>query len=127
MVYQSCTRVKYQKLNHLYYCWIPQSTLLKQPSYSNSSTSCRLFFPSCCTLRYIPTTCTSIIDVTLYWVNFTKFYELFVSSEKLETYALEHYPNLTHFLISWSSCRKHKFIPLVGFERTPPSVWRLGP
>jgi hypothetical protein len=61
------------------------------------------------------------------WVNFTEFHELFVSNEKLETYALEHYPNLTHFFISWSSYRKHKFLVLVGLKRTPPSVWRLGP
>jgi hypothetical protein len=37
------------------------------------------FFPSCCTLKYIPTAYTSIIDVTLNWVNFIEFYELFVS------------------------------------------------
>jgi hypothetical protein len=77
-------------------------------------------------LRYIPTAYTSTIDVTLDWANFVEFYELFISSEELETYALEHYADLTHFFISWSSYRKHIFIPLVGPKRTPPSAWRLG-
>jgi hypothetical protein len=118
--------IKYS--NHFYYHWIPQSTFLKQPSYFSSNTNCRiLFFPSCHTLIYIPTTCTSITDVILDWVNFVEFYELLVSSEKLKTYALEHYRDLTHFLISWSSYTKHKFIPLVGLKQTPLSVWRLGP
>jgi hypothetical protein len=70
--------------------------------------------------------CTSIINVTLYWVNFVEFYELFALSEELETYAFKHYPDLTHFLISWSSYVKHKFIPLVELERTPLNAWRLG-
>jgi hypothetical protein len=78
-------------------------------------------------LRYISPTYTSTTNVTLYWANFVEFYELFVSSEKLKTYELEHYPNLTHFLISWSSYKKHRFVPLIGLEWTPANVWRLGP
>jgi hypothetical protein len=77
-------------------------------------------------LKYIPTAYTSITNVTLDWVNFVEFYELSFSSEELETYALKHYLNLTHFLISWSSYMKHKFIPLVGPEQTLLNAWRLG-
>jgi len=45
----------------------------------------------------------------------------------MESYAIEHYPDLTHFLKSWSSYEKHKFVPLVGPKWMPLSVWRLGP
>jgi hypothetical protein len=78
-------------------------------------------------LRYVPTTYTSTTNVTLDWANFIEFYELFVSNEEVETYALEHYQGLTHFLISWLLYNKHIFVLLVGFEWTHPSVWRLGP
>jgi hypothetical protein len=78
-----------------------------------------------CILRYIPIAYTSTIDVTLDWANFAEFYELLISNDELETYALEHYLDLTHFLISWSSYRKHIFIPLVGPKWTPPSARRL--
>jgi hypothetical protein len=85
--------IKYS--NYLYYHWLQRSTFLKQPSHSNNNTSCRFpSFPSCHTLRYILTTCTSTIDITLNWATFVEFYELVVSNEKLETYALEHYLNL---------------------------------
>ncbi len=77
-------------------------------------------------MRNISTACTSTIDVTLVWADFAKFYELLVSSEELETYALEHYLDLTNFLIFWSSYRKHRFILLVGLERTPLNAWKLG-
>jgi hypothetical protein len=40
---------------------------------------------------------------------------------------LKNYLDLTYFLESWSSYMKHRFVPLVGLEWTPPSVWRLGP
>jgi hypothetical protein len=73
-------------------------------------------------LRYISTTYTSTIDVTLYWADFAKFYELFVSNEELETYALEQYLDLTHFLISWSSYKKHIFELLEGSKWTPLSA-----
>jgi hypothetical protein len=78
-------------------------------------------------LRYISTAYTSTIDVTLYWADFAKFYELLVSSEELESYAFEHYLDLTHFFISWSSYRKHRFKLLKGSKQTPLSAWRLGP
>jgi hypothetical protein len=64
-------------------------------------------------LDIYPTTYTSTIDVTLDWKNFATFYELVISYEKVESYAIEHYPNLTYFLESWSSYKKHRFIPLV--------------
>jgi hypothetical protein len=78
-------------------------------------------------LKYIPTTCTPTIDVTLDWNNFVAFYELVISCEEVDNYAIEHYPDLTYFLKSWSSYRKHRFVPLVGPERTQPNIWRLGP
>jgi hypothetical protein len=70
-------------------------------------------------LKYIPTACTSKTNITLNWANFAEFYELLVSNEELETYALEHYLDLTHFLISWFSYKKHRFVPLVGPKWTP--------
>jgi hypothetical protein len=65
--------------------------------------------------------------VTLDWKKIATFYEVVISCGKVESYAIEHYPNLTYFLESWSSYMKHRFVPLVGLEWTPPSVWRLGP
>ncbi len=44
----------------------------------------------------------------------------------MESYAIEHYPNLMYFVESWCSYKKHRFVPLVGLKRTPSSVWRLG-
>jgi hypothetical protein len=66
------------------------------------------------------------IDVTLDWKYFVELYELFISNEKLGIYGIELYINLTHFLISWISYMKHKFVCLIGFEQTP-SFWKLGP
>jgi hypothetical protein len=115
-------------LNYFYYHCIQQPTFLKQPYRSTNNIDHKFpFLPSHHTLRYISTAYTSTIDVTLYWADFAKFYELLVSSEELETYAFERYLDLTHFLISWSSHRKHKFKLLKGFEQTPLSAWRLGP
>jgi hypothetical protein len=68
--------------------------------------------PPCSTLKYTPITCTLEIDVILGWKHFVDFDELLISCEKVETYAITHYPNLTHFQISWSSNKKHPFIPL---------------
>jgi len=42
-------------------------------------------------------------------------------------YALNHYLDLTYFLISWSSYKNFQFVPLIGPNKTPPSVWRLDP
>jgi hypothetical protein len=61
---------------------------------------------------------TSKIDITLDWADFAEFYELLVSNEELKTYALENYPNLTHFFIFWSSYKKHRFVHLVRLEWT---------
>jgi len=61
------------------------------------------------------------------WKDFVEFYEIFVSYEKGESYAIKHYPYLTHFLIFWSSLRKHQFVLLVGPKQTPSNAWRLGP
>jgi len=98
---------------------------LKQPYHSRSNTSHRFpSFSSRCTLRYILTTHTSIIDITLDWVNFLEFYEL-ISSEKLKTYSLKHYSDLTHFFIFWSSYKKHKFVLLVRPKWTPLNAWKL--
>jgi hypothetical protein len=38
---------------------------------------------------------------------------------------LNHYQNLTHFLIYWSSYKKFQFVPLVRPDMTLPSAWRL--
>jgi hypothetical protein len=54
--------------------------------------------------------------VTLNWKDFVAFYELVISCEDVESYAIEQYPNLTYFLESWSSYKKHRFVALVGFK-----------
>jgi hypothetical protein len=64
--------------------------------------------------------------VTLDWKKITTFYELVISCEEVESYAIGHYPNLTYFLKSWSSYKKHRFVPLVKPDQMPPSTWRLG-
>jgi hypothetical protein len=89
-------------------------TKLVQSCSSNSIDHRFPCFPSHRTLRYILTTCKFIVDVTLDWAYFVEFNELLVSSEELETYAFEHYSNLTHFFISWFSYRKHIFVLLAG-------------
>jgi hypothetical protein len=51
---------------YLYYHWVHQSTILQFSSHFRSSISCR--FPSLplrCTLKYIPTSCTSTTNLTL--------------------------------------------------------------
>jgi len=77
-------------------------------------------------LRYIPIAYTSTIDVTLDWKDFVAFYELVFSCEEVESYVIENYLDLTYFLESWSSYMKHRFVPLIGLEWMPSSVWRLG-
>jgi len=67
-------KIKYS--NYVYYHCIQQSTFLKQPSCFNSNINHRFpSLPSHHTLGYI-------------------------SNEELKTYALEHYLDITHFLIS---------------------------
>jgi hypothetical protein len=108
---------------YLYYHWVHQSTILQFSSHSRTNIGCRFpSFPSRRTLRYIPIACTSTTNVTLDWKDFGEWYELFVSCEEVETYAFNHYPNLTHFLISWSSYKKFWFVPLIKLDRTTPSV-----
>jgi hypothetical protein len=51
--------------------------------------------------------------------DFVEFYKIFVCHEKMESYAIERYSNLTHFLILWSLYMKHRFVPLVGPKWTP--------
>jgi hypothetical protein len=91
--------IKYS--NYLYYCWIHESTFSKVLSHSNNNKGHR--FPSRHTLGYIPIVCTSTTDVILDWKNFVKFYESHFLCEEVEIYAIENYPNLAHFSISWSS------------------------
>ncbi len=62
----------------------------------------------------------------LNWKIFAAFYELVISCEEVESYAIEHYPNLTYFLESRSSYKKHRLVLLVRPKRMPPSAWRLG-
>jgi hypothetical protein len=69
----------------------------------------------------------STTDVTLDWKDFVAFNELVISCEEVESYAIEHYLDLTYFLESWSSYKKHRFVPLVGHQWMPLNAWRLGP
>ncbi len=63
--------------------------------------------------------------MTLNWKIFVAFCELVIFCEEVESYAIEHYPNLTYFLESWFSYKKHRFVLFVGPGWTPPSAWRL--
>ncbi len=113
--------------NYIYYHWVSQLSLLKGSFHSNSAIGhIFLTFPTRRTLKYIPTACTSIVDVTLDYKDFVAFYECIICCEEVDNYAIEHYLDLTKFLESWSSYNKHKFIFLIGLEWMPPSVWRLG-
>jgi len=117
---------KYSK--YLYYHWVHQSTILQFSSHFRSSIGCRFpSLPTRCTLKYIFTSCTLTTNVTLDWKDFVEWYECFFSYEEVEMYALNHYPNLIHFLIFWSSYKKFQFVPLIRLDETPPSAWRLGP
>jgi hypothetical protein len=51
--------------------------------------------------------------VTLDWEGFVAFYELVISCEEVESYVIEHYPNLTYFLESWFLYKKHRFALLI--------------
>ncbi len=64
--------------------------------------------------------------MTLNWKKIVAFYEIVISYEEVESYAIEHYPYLTYFLEYWFSYEKHGFVPFVGSERMPPSVLRMG-
>jgi len=111
----------YKYSNYIYYHWVQQLSFVKGLFHSNRANSCR--FPNLLAqhnLKYFPIDYTSTINVTLNWKLFATFYE------EVESYAIERYPYLTYFLESWFSYKKHGFLPFVGFERTPPSVWRLG-
>ncbi len=65
--------------------------------------------------------------MTLDYKNFATFYEIIIFCKEVESYAIEHYLDLTCFVESWSSYKKHRFVPLVRPKRTPQSVWRLQP
>jgi hypothetical protein len=54
-------------------------------------------------LDIYPITYTSTINVTLDWKFFVTFHELVISCDEVESYAIEHCPNLTYFIKSWSS------------------------
>jgi len=112
---------------YLYYHWIQQSTFLKVPSYALVVAWVVDFFIFHDSHLEIHSHSMHItIDVTLDWKNFIEFYKVFVSTKKLETYAIELYPDLTHLLISWSSYKKHIFVLLIGPKQTLLSPWRLG-
>ncbi len=60
------------------------------------------------------------------WDDFTNFYAIISSNEAVESYAFFKYPRLIYFLKSWDNYKMLNFIPLVSFDRTSPSCWRLG-
>jgi hypothetical protein len=87
-----------QYSNYIYYRWVQQSSLLKGSSHSNSAIGCIfLILLTWHILKYIPIAYTSTTNVTLDWKEFVAFYELLISYEEVQNYAIEHYPNLTYF------------------------------
>jgi hypothetical protein len=80
-----------------------------------------------CIVIYIPTTYTSTIDEDLDWIDFVNTFDLINTNVFTYEHALNKFPNLTHFLFSWSKHRKNKGVPFVGHEHMPPSFWRSGP
>jgi hypothetical protein len=95
----------------------------KRSSHSNNAIGCKFpIFLTWCTLS-IYSHCLHIHNnVTLDYKNFATFYELIIFCKEVESYAIEHYLNLTCFVESWCSYKKHGFVPLVRPKRTPQSV-----
>lgn len=62
-------------LNHIYYCWVQQLSLLKGSSHFNIAIG-QIFFtlPTQHILRFIPNACTSTTNVTLDWKDFVTFF-----------------------------------------------------
>ncbi len=108
---------KFKKFLHYY--WVQSFIICR---YNLGSHKRGKFYPTPRnhSLLYIPSACTKTIDQNLVWDDFEQFYVLKISSQQLEIYTFQTYPNLSYFLESWAKYKKFKFIPLVGLDNTPP-------
>jgi hypothetical protein len=53
-------------------------------------------------MRYISITCTTTNDVDIVQENFVEFYNLVISNHVPKSRAIQFYPDITYFLVSWS-------------------------
>jgi hypothetical protein len=77
--------------------------------------------------RFIPTICTSTIDINLMWEDFSNFWDFINKNNELTSNAIETYLDLIDFLWSWVDYRKDKGKPLLGKECIGPTCYKLGP
>jgi len=61
------------------------------------------------------------------WEDFSNFWDLISKNDKLTSYAIKSYLDLTKNLWSWVDYKKDKCIPLLGKEHIGPTCYRLGP
>jgi hypothetical protein len=107
----------------LYYLWV-QSSIVHR--YNLGSHKGRFYpTPRNHSLLYTPTTCAKTIDQYLDWDDFEQLYALITSSQQLETYAFQTYPDLSYFLESWAKHKRFKCVPLIRPNNTPLTCWRL--
>jgi hypothetical protein len=94
--------------NFLFYCWVQSSIIWR---YNLGNHNKEIFYPTprIHNLLYTPTTYTKIIDQDLVWDDFELFYALITSSQQVETYAFQTYPDLSYFLESWAKYKRLKF------------------
>ncbi len=110
----------------IYFCWIAKSIVLAVGKIQTIVQQCEfLRAQTQCTIRYIPT-CTTTIDEDLEWTNFANIFDIINTNVFAYEHALNKFFHFTHFLFSWFEHKKDRGVPLVGFEHTPPSFWRLG-
>ncbi len=84
---------------YLYYHWNQQSTIPRVVRRSNNFGSHKFQqVEKHCNVKYTPTTCIITTYVNLKWGDFEKFYGAISFNPSLESHALEHYADLTHFL-----------------------------
>jgi hypothetical protein len=58
----------------------------------------------------------------LVWDKFEQFYTLITSSQQLEKYAFQTYPDLSYFLKNWAKYKNFKLVLLIGHITHPQRV-----
>jgi hypothetical protein len=118
----------YNQMSKKFICyrWV-QSSIIRRYNLGNHKRSKFHPTPRNYSLLYTPTTCTKTTNQDLVCDDFEQLYALITSSQQLETYAFQTYPNLSYFLESWAKYKRFKFVPFVRPNNTPPMCWRLGP
>jgi hypothetical protein len=105
----------------LYYRWVQSSIVHRYNLGSHRGK----FYLTPRNHSLLCTPCAKTIDQDLDWNDFEQFYALITSSQQLETYAFQTYPDLSYFFESWEKYKRFKCVPLIGLNNTPPTCWRL--